>query len=94
MEYLQGFDLETLIDRFGPLPPERAIYILKQAADSLSEAHTRGLLHRDIKPSNIHIGKMGTYDDFVKVLDFGLVKAIPQLGPDETKLTVEGTTLP
>jgi serine/threonine-protein kinase len=92
MEYLQGFDLETLVEKFGPLPPERATYIIKQAADSLSEAHRKGLIHRDIKPSNIHIGKMGTYDDFAKVLDFGLVKAIPQLDTDEMKLTAEGTT--
>jgi serine/threonine-protein kinase len=92
MEYLQGFDLETLVERFGPLPPERATYLLKQAADSLEEAHSKGLIHRDIKPSNIHVGQMGTYDDFVKVLDFGLVKAIPQLGTDEMKLTAEGTT--
>jgi serine/threonine-protein kinase len=92
MEYLQGFDLDNLVERFGPLPPERATYLLKQAADSLSEAHSKGLIHRDIKPSNLHVGQMGTYDDFVKVLDFGLVKAIPQLGTDEMKLTAEGTT--
>jgi serine/threonine-protein kinase len=92
MEFLQGFDLDTLVERFGPLPPERATYLLKQAADSLTEAHSKGLIHRDIKPSNIHVGQMGTYNDFVKVLDFGLVKAIPQLGTDEMKLTAEGTT--
>lgn len=92
MEYLQGFDLDTLVEKFGPLPPERATFLLKQATDSLHEAHSKGLIHRDIKPSNIHVGQMGTYDDFVKVLDFGLVKAIPQLGTDEMKLTAEGTT--
>ncbi len=92
MEYLQGFDLDTLVDRFGPLPPERATYLLKQVAESLTEAHKKGLIHRDIKPSNIFVGPMGVLDDFVKVLDFGLVKALPHVDTDELKLTAEGTT--
>jgi serine/threonine-protein kinase len=78
MELLEGIDLETLVARFGPLPPERAIHILKQACHSLAEAHERGLVHRDIKPSNIQISRIGLDVDFVKVLDFGLVRAESQ----------------
>jgi serine/threonine-protein kinase len=75
MELLEGMTLEALVAREGPLPPGRAIHILRQVCDSLAEAHAAGLVHRDIKPANIHIGRLGLTWDFVKVLDFGLVKA-------------------
>jgi serine/threonine-protein kinase len=75
MELLEGVDLETLVQRDGPLPPERVVHILKQVLDSLAEAHEHGLVHRDIKPSNINLSKRGLEQDFVKVLDFGLVKS-------------------
>jgi len=74
MELLEGFDLETLVNRFGPLPPERAIYVIEQACHSLAEAHEGGLIHRDVKPANIYVCRYGIDWDFVKVLDFGLVK--------------------
>jgi hypothetical protein len=74
MELLDGFDLETLVRRFGPLPPERVISFLRQACRSLGEAHAQGLVHRDVKPSNIFSCRMGLNVDFIKVLDFGLVK--------------------
>jgi tRNA A-37 threonylcarbamoyl transferase component Bud32 len=74
MELLEGFDLDTLIKRFGPVPPSRAVFLLRHACHSLGEAHTRGLIHRDIKPSNIFTCRLGLSVDFVKVLDFGLVK--------------------
>jgi len=74
MELLEGFDLETLVNRFGPLPPERAIHVLEQACHSLAEAHEGGLIHRDVKPANIYVCRYGIDWDFVKVLDFGLVK--------------------
>jgi len=75
MELLDGVDLQTLVEKFGPLPPERAVHLLSQACHSLHEAHHRGLIHRDIKPSNIFTCRMGLDVDYVKVLDFGLVKA-------------------
>jgi serine/threonine protein kinase len=92
MELLDGLDLETLVERFGPVPPERTVYLLRQACESLAEAHTRGLIHRDIKPSNIFTCRMGLEVDFVKVLDFGLVKAIGDRDQQSTLLTAPDST--
>jgi hypothetical protein len=92
MELLDGLDLETLVERFGPVPPERAVHLLRQACESLAEAHTRGLVHRDIKPSNIFTCRMGLDVDFVKVLDFGLVKAVGEGGREATLLTAPDAT--
>jgi hypothetical protein len=88
MELLEGMDLETLVARFGPLPPARAAYLLRQACDSLAEAHARDLLHRDIKPRNIIACRLGLNCDFVKVVDFGLARHT-RAGVD-SRLTMEG----
>jgi len=74
MEYLNGLDLETLVEKYGPVPAERAIHFMLQITDSLEEAHRIGLVHRDIKPANIFTSIHGLNHDFVKVLDFGLAK--------------------
>ena len=92
MELLDGLDLETLVERFGPVEPERAVYLLRQACESLAEAHARGLVHRDIKPSNIFTCRMGLEVDFVKVLDFGLVKAMGDRDRQSTLLTAPDST--
>ena len=76
MELLNGISLEQFVKTFGPMEPARAVYVLRQACHSLAEAHARGLVHRDIKPANIHLGRLGLRHDVVKVLDFGLVKAV------------------
>jgi eukaryotic-like serine/threonine-protein kinase len=76
MELLEGLDAETLVRRFGPLPFERAIHVLRQVCHSLSEADAQGLVHRDIKPANVFLCHYGEEFDFVKVLDFGLVTAL------------------
>jgi len=74
MELLMGRDLESLVREFGPVPASRAGFLLRQVCHSLADAHARGLVHRDIKPANIYVCRMGLEYDFVKVLDFGLVK--------------------
>jgi serine/threonine protein kinase len=74
MEFLNGLDLATLIEKYGPVPAERAVHFLLQITDSLEEAHRIGLVHRDIKPANIFTSIHGIQYDFVKVLDFGLAK--------------------
>jgi serine/threonine-protein kinase len=76
MELLDGLDADSLLRRFGPTPPERAIYLLRQVCHSLSEAQSYGLVHRDIKPANIFLCRYGEEYDFVKVLDFGIVRAV------------------
>lgn len=88
MELLDGFDLETLVKRFGPVPAERAIKLLIQVCHSLGEAHSRGLIHRDIKPANVYACRYGRDVDFVKVLDFGMVKSQRDGDDALTKLTV------
>lgn len=74
MEYLPGLSVLDLVDRFGPLPPERAIHLLEQTCDALREAHAIGLIHRDVKPGNIFAAQRGGVYDVAKLLDFGLVK--------------------
>lgn len=92
MELLQGRDLESLVREFGPLPPERVMFLLQQICHSLAEAHERCLVHRDVKPANVFLCRMGRDFDFVKVLDFGLVqirKADPAAAVTETLATVQ-----
>jgi len=74
MELLDGLGFEDLVKQHGPVIPERAAHLVIQACESLAEAHMKGLVHRDIKPSNLHTCRMGVSVDYVKVLDFGLVK--------------------
>ena len=90
MELLDGISLERFVQRFGPMEPARVAFVLRQVCHSLEEAHARGLIHRDIKPANIFLCRLGPDDDFVKVLDFGLVKHV-QAAPG-TMLTGQGET--
>jgi serine/threonine-protein kinase len=92
MELLEGIDLQTVVDRFGPMDPARVAHVLWQVAQSLEEAHRAGLVHRDIKPRNIVLAKLGFEYDFAKVLDFGLVKTLDRDDPERTMTTIDGTT--
>ena len=93
MELLDGLDLDQLVEAYGPVPPQRAVAILRQACLSLAEAHDQGLVHRDIKPANIYLCRLADEVDVVKVLDFGLVLAV-QNGPGKdssSRLSMPGT---
>jgi serine/threonine protein kinase len=94
MEYLEGTNLDDLVRRYGPLPEARVVYLLKQVCGALAEAHATGLVHRDVKPANIFLTRRGGLSDFVKVLDFGLVKVTDAREANVTSAnTVTGTPL-
>ncbi|MFO0865221.1 MAG: serine/threonine protein kinase [Gemmataceae bacterium] len=84
MEYLDGMNLDDFIRKYGPVPAARAAHLMRQACGSLSEAHGIGLVHRDIKPANLYLTQRGGIRDFVKVLDFGLVKTV---GAEQANIT-------
>ena len=92
MELLEGMDLEKLARQHGPMPAARVVHVLQQVCHSLREAHQRGMVHRDLKPSNVFLCRYGADYDFVKVLDFGLVKLLDQTDPGLTATgTITGT---
>ncbi|HEU4893966.1 MAG TPA: serine/threonine-protein kinase [Vicinamibacterales bacterium] len=93
MELLEGLNLESLVRRHGVLPAGRVVHILRQVCASLEEAHVGGLVHRDIKPANIHVGRVGLVYDFVKVLDFGLVKPIKDATLEHSLVTQGGLVI-
>jgi tRNA A-37 threonylcarbamoyl transferase component Bud32 len=92
MELLSGRDLETLVREFGPVPADRVLFLLRQVCHSLADAHARGLVHRDVTPANIYACRMGLEYDFVKVLDFGLVKLNDAAAMQQTLMTGVHTT--
>jgi eukaryotic-like serine/threonine-protein kinase len=91
MEYLPGLSLEDLVQRQGPLPPGRIVYLLRQVCQALRVAHAAGLIHRDIKPSNVIAARRSGMDDVAKLLDFGLV--LPRAESPTPHLTGEGQVL-
>ena len=76
MELLDGVSLQDLVEQDGPQPAGRVIHVLSQIAGALAEAHGVGLVHRDVKPANVLLCERGGIPDFVKVVDFGLVKDV------------------
>jgi serine/threonine protein kinase len=100
MELLRGKTLSAAVQKEAPFAPARTIHIALQVARALREAHVLGIIHRDLKPGNIMLVEAGDDADFVKVLDFGLVKLIapesgeaPAPAPDDVDLTRQGTLL-
>jgi serine/threonine-protein kinase len=89
MEYLPGMNLGEMVNRYGPLPADRAIHFLAQTCDALAEAHQLGLIHRDLKPANIFAARRGGHHDVTKLLDFGLAK--PLSDAESAELTQDGT---
>jgi len=97
MEFLEGEPLAQLVMRDAPLPVERSLRIARQVASALGAAHAKGIFHRDVKPENVYLVKRGDAD-FVKVVDFGISKAVKQGGqgedgPDSYRLTHTGLLL-
>jgi eukaryotic-like serine/threonine-protein kinase len=92
MELLEGLDAERIVNRFGPLPAARVIHVIRQVCHSLSEAESVSLVHRDIKPANIFLCRYGEDYDFVKVLDFGIVKALQEPISGDTTPTLIALT--
>ncbi len=78
MELLEGATLHRALREGGPMPEDRAAHIARQICRSLREAHAHGVIHRDLKPANIFLVVHGDEHDFVKVLDFGLVKNVSE----------------
>jgi serine/threonine-protein kinase len=90
MEYLPGMSLEEMVTKYGPLPPDRVVHVLRQVCGALREAHRHGLVHRDIKPSNVLVFPDGSPHDQAKLLDFGLVHSLTDEVEPEAKITRDG----
>jgi tRNA A-37 threonylcarbamoyl transferase component Bud32 len=95
MEFLDGEPLSELIMRDAPLPVERSLAIVKQVSSALGAAHAKGIVHRDVKPENVYLVRRGDLD-FVKVVDFGVSKAVrtqEESGSEWQRLTRTGAVL-
>jgi len=90
MEFIEGRSLSNVVDTEGALPPARAGNIVRQAAEALQVAHDQAIVHRDIKPDNIMVIQAKDGSDVVKVVDFGIAKAV---AGDETGQKVTKTGL-
>jgi serine/threonine-protein kinase len=92
MEYLAGMNLATVVERFGPLPPARAVRLIMQACSALEEAHAAKIIHRDLKPHNLYLTRGEAEPDFVKLLDFGIARLRVE-GAGNEHLTRTGTMI-
>jgi serine/threonine-protein kinase len=93
MEFVQGRSVADILEKDGPMPPERVENILRQVVGSLNEAHGHGIIHRDLKPDNVVLAERAGQKDWVEVLDFGIAKRSSEHDPNEAKLTQQGMVL-
>ena len=93
MEFVQGRSVADILEKDGPMPPDRVEHILKQVVGSLEEAHGHGIIHRDLKPDNVVLSERAGQKDWVEVLDFGIAKRSSEHDPNEAKLTQQGMVL-
>jgi tRNA A-37 threonylcarbamoyl transferase component Bud32 len=93
MEFVQGRSVADILEKDGPMPPERVENILRQVCGSLAEAHGHGIVHRDLKPDNVVLCERAGTKDWVEVLDFGIAKRSTEHDPNEAKLTQQGMVL-
>jgi serine/threonine-protein kinase len=93
MEFVEGRSVADVLEKDGPMPPERVIKILDQVCGSLEEAHGHGIIHRDLKPDNVVLCERAGQKDWVEVLDFGIAKRGGETDPNEAKLTQQGMVL-
>src|SRR5881628_481076 len=91
MEFIEGEPLTDLLQREGALAPLRAAHIFVQVADALQAAHDLGIVHRDLKPDNIMLTRARDGADVVKVVDFGIAKAVGK--DDSQKVTKTGLVM-
>lgn len=89
MERLAGVDLERVVRESGPMPPARAVHLMRQACSSLAEAHRAGIVHRDVKPSNLFLGEL-TRGDHLTVIDFGIARRVDTR---DARLTATGDAI-
>jgi tRNA A-37 threonylcarbamoyl transferase component Bud32 len=93
MEYLNGLDLDQVLGQRGQLPLEEAVEYLLQSMEAVADAHAAGIVHRDLKPSNLFLTTRSDGSPFVKVLDFGISKALDTTGNKQVSLTATSMTL-
>jgi serine/threonine-protein kinase len=93
MEFVAGRAVADILEKDGPMPPDRVENILRQVVGSLEEAHNLGIVHRDLKPDNVVLAERAGQKDWVEVLDFGIAKRSTEHDPNEAKLTQQGMVL-
>jgi eukaryotic-like serine/threonine-protein kinase len=93
MEYLEGDDLHSALDRCGPLPVDEVVDYVLQACEALAEAHAAGIVHRDVKPANLFLTHRPDGSALIKVVDFGISKLALADALDESRLTETRTVL-
>ena len=93
MDFVEGKDLHTVLEREGALTLARSIRICAQICSALGHAHKRGVIHRDLKPRNVMLMDAEDLIEFVKVVDFGIAKRLDERGDSLEQVTLEGYVL-